>query len=129
MSTGFVELTPKYFLNENWEISEPIPPKPALLLMKKALPEEEEWRKWIKSTRIEVAGTAETTKISSDEKYDYFKSELGMNIILPKGSIEELRFKITLKGDDEISDDVVAIDGFPKDIIEEFQRILSKRRK
>lgn len=88
MSTGFVELTPKYFLNENWEISEPIPPKPALLLMKKALPEEEEWRKWIKSTRIEVAGTAETTKISSDEKYDYFKSELGMNIILPKGSIE-----------------------------------------
>lgn len=115
MSSTSVELIPKYFLNENWEISQPILPEPAL----KAFPEEEEWRKWIVSTRIEVAGVAETTKLSSDEEHEYLKSELGMNIIVPKGSIEEMRFKVTLKGDGEITDEVVAIDGFPKDLIEE----------
>jgi hypothetical protein len=115
MNEEAVELKPKYILDENWNVSEPIPPAPAL----KAFTREEELRQWIESTRIEVAPVTETTKISSDETYDYFKSELGMNIILPKGSIEELRFKITLKGDGEISDQVIAIDGFPKDKIEE----------
>lgn len=122
MSETFIELLPKYFLNENWEISQPIPPEPAL----KASPEEEQWRKWIEATRIEVARAAETTKVSSDEKYDYLKSELGMNIIVPKGSIEKMRFKVTLKGDGQISDEVIAIDGFPKDIIEEKEIIDGK---
>lgn len=49
-----------------------------------------------------------------------------MNIILPKGSIEKLRFKMTLKGDDEISHEVVAIDGFPKDVIEEKEIMAGK---
>ncbi|MCP8322009.1 MAG: hypothetical protein H3Z52_13905 [archaeon] len=126
MSTEFVELTPKYFLDKTWEILEPIQSQPGKVLGLGFSPEEEEWRKWIESTRIEVAGVAETTKISSEKKYDYFKSELGLNIILPRGSIEKLRFKITLKGDDEISDEVVAIDGFPKDVIEEKEIIGGK---
>lgn len=115
MDTGFIELRPKYFLNENWEIIEPIPPEGAL----KAETPEEDLKKWIESTVIKVAEVADTKVISSDNQYDYLKSELGMNIILPKGRIEKMRFKITLKGDGYVSDKVVAIDGFPKDVIEE----------
>lgn len=122
MSTAFVELSPKYLLDENWGISQPIPPEPALKLS----PEEEKWRKWITSTRIEVAGLAETKKLSSDEKSEYLKSELGMNIIVPRGKIEEMRFKVTLKGDGQVSDEVKAIDGFPKDVIEEREIIGGK---
>jgi hypothetical protein len=40
-----------------------------------------------------------------------------MNIIVPNGSIEKLRFKVTLMGNKE-SDEIIAIDGFPKDMIE-----------
>lgn len=76
-------------------------------------------KNWIQSTRIEIAPVAETKQIGSEQKYDYLKSELGMNIILPKGCIKELRFKVTLKGNNTISEKVVAVDGFPKDIIEE----------
>jgi hypothetical protein len=115
MDTGFIELRPKYFLNENWEILKPIPSEPAL---KSATPEEE-LKKWIESTVIKVTEVADTKVISSDNQYNYLKSELGMNIILPKGRIEKMRFKITLKGDGYVSDKVVAIDGFPKDVIEE----------
>ena len=74
--------------------------------------------KFIKEQRsigIEVAEAAKTKKLGSDEKHDYLKSELGMNIILPKGRITEMKFHITLIAEKK----VVAIDGFPKDVIEE----------
>lgn len=76
----------------------------------------------IRSTRIEVAEEAQTRKIGSDEKYDYFESEIGMNIIVPKGRIAEMRFRAILK----LEDGVVAIDGFPKDVIGEKEIVRGK---
>lgn len=72
----------------------------------------------IKNVRIEISPFAETSKIKSDEKYDYLKSELGMNMIIPMGKIEELRFSVDFNTDGD-KDPVIAIDGFPKDVIEE----------
>jgi|GEM_PF-1516360 len=76
--------------------------------------EEIEWLYWIKSIRIEIAEASYTRKIDFDKKYDYLHSEIGMNIIVPKGNIAEMRFKISLISDHR----VVAIDGFPKDVID-----------
>lgn len=77
--------------------------------------DEIEWLNWIKKIRIEIAEASQTRKIGSDEKYDYLESEVGMNIIVPKGIIENMRFQVTLKAEHK----VVAIDGFPKDVIAE----------
>lgn len=84
--------------------------------------EEEKLIGLIRSNRIEVAEAAETKKIGSDGKYDYLKSEIGMNIILPRGSIAEMRFYINLIAEG----DVVAIDGFPKDVIGETEIVGGK---
>ncbi len=112
---NIVELEPKYFLDERWQIIEPIP-APARLFVDS---EDEQWRNWIRAIRIEIKPVTNTKKISSDDENDYLECELGMNIILPRGAIEEMRFKVTLKGGSGISEGVYAIDGFPKDIIEE----------
>jgi hypothetical protein len=66
-------------------------------------------REWIRSTVIEVAPQAETVRLGDSE---YLKSEVGMNIILPAGRIEELRLKITLK-QRGASTDTFVTDGFP----------------
>ncbi len=66
--------------------------------------------------RIEVAEFANTKLLSSDRDTEYLSTELGMNIIVPKGKIRELRFQVELKGDDKGA--VHAIDGFPKDKID-----------
>ena len=161
MSKKFVQLEPKYLLDEEWKLSRPISGLRHPLLEKsagsltkedlkalteedlKALTEEDlkaiteaitiEGRvslapieamlemedkmltRLIRSIRIEVAEVAETKEIGSEGKYEYLKSELGMNIILPKGSIAEMRFNVALMPEGE----VVAIDGFPKDVIGE----------
>ncbi len=81
-----------------------------------------EWTKWIKSVRVEIAEASQTEKIKSDEKYDYLRSEMGMNIIVPQGKIAEMRFKVNLIADYR----VVAIDGFPKDVIEEKEIVKGK---
>ena len=75
--------------------------------------EEEEWIRWIKSIRIEIAEGADTRSIAKKRKYDYLKSEIGMNIIIPKGNIKEMRFYVKLLANPE----VMAIDGFPRDVI------------
>lgn len=86
-----------------------------LIGMEAGLSEEEaELLYWIKSIRIEIAEASYTRKIDSDKKYDYLHSEIGMNIIVPKGNIAEMRFKVSLISDHR----VVAIDGFPKDVID-----------
>ena len=108
-----VELSPTFVLNDDWTPKEPILPESGLL---KVSADQE---RAIRSVRIGVAENALTTKISSGSEYEYLRSELGMNIILPQGKIEELRFKITLKGDGKIGNGVVAIDGFPNDKIEQ----------
>ncbi|KYK34791.1 MAG: hypothetical protein AYK22_04775 [Thermoplasmatales archaeon SG8-52-3] len=136
MNKKFVQLEPKFILDEKWnpsgEISSLIRSEEDNLAIKgdieieipkgeekrvghRTLSKEEQLMKLIRSIRIEVAEEAITEKIGSDEKHDYFKSVLGMNIILPKGRIKELRFHITLMAERN----VVAIDGFPKDVIEE----------
>lgn len=122
MSNEIVKLEPIYFLNENWVFSGIIT-DPFISTMAARVPtEEDRWIAEIRKTRIEVAEAVQTREIGSDEKYDYFESEIGMNIIVPKGSIEEMRFHVALKAEDG----VVAIDGFPKDVIDEKEIIGGK---
>jgi hypothetical protein len=136
MNNKFVQLEPKYILDEKWnpskEITSLIHPEEKAIAHKGDMPigifrgeekplgdrilsEEEQLMKLIRSIRIEVAEEAITEKIGSDEENDYLKSVLGMNIILPRGRIKEMRYLITLIAERK----VVAIDGFPKDVIEE----------
>ena len=123
MSNKFVHIEPIYLLDGNWMFSEFIDSTDFLKLGGTKLSKEEiELKKCIRSTRIEVAEAAETKKICSDEKYDYFKSEIGMNIIVPRGSIAEMRFHADLQAESGI----VAIDGFPKDVIDEKEIIGGK---
>ena len=105
-----VQLTPAYFLDDNWEQIEQIPP-----VSNAMSDEEKEAVNWIRGTSIKIAPHAETVKVTPppDPNFDYLKSELGMNIILPKGSINELRFNVTLTPIAG-SADTVATDGFPK---------------
>lgn len=115
MSSEFVRLEPRYFLDENWKLSGLIREPRRFVITTGVETGEEKWTRMIRRLRIEVAEAAQTSKIGSDEKFDYFESEIGMNIILPRGRIEEMRFHVTLKGEGE----VVAIDGFPKGMIDE----------
>lgn len=155
MSNKSVTLEPRYFLDKNWKISKRIPslrrPELAELETKaemlepdvvfyqlsrlpdfeivrrklgKSETKKEKLDRLIRSTRIEIAEAAETREIISKGKYDYLKSEIGMNIILPEGSIDEMRFHVTLIAENK----VVAIDGFPKDVIKE-KNILSGKIK
>jgi len=71
----------------------------------------------INATKIKIADRSATRILSSDENFDYLESELGMNVILPRGTIDKLRYKITLFSKE--SDDVWAQDGFPKNEIDE----------
>jgi len=144
----FVELEPRYLLDENWEISGRIPstkkemwdfrrscwPGPAKgteaemtemeeeAKMVEMVEEEKGILELIRGTRIEIAEAAETKKIFSEGEYDYLEAEIGMNIILPKGNIAEMRFHVSLLPKDK----VVAIDGFPKDVIDEKEIIGGK---
>ncbi|NEP86885.1 MAG: hypothetical protein F6K18_08580 [Okeania sp. SIO2C2] len=72
----------------------------------------------IKQTRIEIAEYAESTIIGSDNKYDKIKAELGMNIIIPKGKIEQLRLEISLIGGTD-SEPIIAVDGLPSDLFDD----------
>lgn len=72
----------------------------------------------IKQTRIEIAEYAESTLIGSDHKYDKIESELGMNIIIPQGKIEQLRFEVSLK-ENTSSESIIAVDGMPSDLFDE----------
>ncbi len=72
----------------------------------------------IKQTRIEIAEYAESTIIGSDHKYDKIKAELGMNIIIPKGKIEQLRFEVSFK-ENSSDEPIIAVDGLPSDLFDE----------
>ncbi len=72
----------------------------------------------IKQTRIEIAEYAESTIIGSDHKYDKIKAELGMNIIIPKGKIEQLRFEVSFK-ENSGYEPIIAVDGLPSDLFDE----------
>ncbi len=108
-----IELNPEYILDDDWKAIGKIKSESGLFKVST-----DQYKK-IRSVRIEIADHATTEMIGSDSESEYLKSELGMNIILPEGRIEELRFKITLKGDGEIGNGVHAVDGFPNDKIEQ----------
>ena len=114
-----VSLVPTYYLDDDWENPELIRSGGAQVLSYgyEGSSSDEGLKEWIESTRIEVSRASLTTKLNSDESYDYYKTELGMNIIVPNGSIEELRFKVILS-DHEPTDDIIALDGFPKNMID-----------
>jgi len=76
--------------------------------------ERSKWIDWIRETSIEIAEAAHTKNVGSDENYEYYETELGMKIIVPKGKINELRFSVRLGS----NQDIIAIDGFPKDLVE-----------
>jgi hypothetical protein len=131
-----VALKPKFVLDENWEIPKRTfkvdSPKNVLWhsLTKaystneiKTEPvieiDNETIKELINEVRIEVAEAANTRALISndikDTNNDYLASQIGMNIVLPRGRIKRMRFKAELIADGE----VFAIDGFPKDQIDE----------
>jgi len=142
----YTPLEPRYFLDENWKHREGLSglpdgissgaeihlsrkywTAPAFAKQRKEQAPDyktklKKWTKWIKSVRIEIAEASQTEKIKSDEKYDYLRSEIGMNIIVPQGKIAEMRFRVSLIADNR----VVAIDGFPKDVIKEKEIVKGK---
>jgi hypothetical protein len=74
-------------------------------------------RKQIKAVRLEVAPASDVVALKRrDGKYRYFKAELGLNMIVPKGKVTHLRFLAALsQPDDETrSENPVALDGFPR---------------
>ncbi len=79
----------------------------------------------IKQTRIEIAEYAESTLIGSDDKYDKIETELGMNIIIPQGKIEQLRFEVYLK-ENNGSGVIFAVDGLPSDLFDEKYLVTGK---
>lgn len=113
------ELTPVYLLDEDWEFSNYVGPGGRFFGRRNLSKEEEEVLKWIRGTCIQIASIAETMIINGKADYKYLKTELRMNTVLPKGTIEEFRFKVALKGDGQLSEKVYAIDGFPRDKIED----------
>ena len=134
MSTKHISFESKYFLNDDWEplravepveTVEPMETKLMHFMLNTGVDEEEwleeQWLDWVRIVHIELAEAAETRRIGSDDRYEYYESEIGMNIIVPKGNIEELRYHVTLLGGD-----IVAVDGFPKDVINEIPLIAGR---
>jgi hypothetical protein len=64
---------------------------------------------------IAVAPASTSTQIRSDDRFRYIRADLGMNIIVPEGHLEELRFRATLAA---AGQEAVVIDGFPGNEIE-----------
>ena len=77
----------------------------------------EESKGWFDSVTFEIAETANTTISGTDNQYEYLKSDLGMNIVIPKAQIVKARFRIDFKCLDS-PDFPVVLDGFPNDEIE-----------
>jgi hypothetical protein len=72
----------------------------------------------LRALRLEIAEAADTVRVSRDDpEFDYFKTELGLNMIVPKGKVTELRFRASLG--DESDSEVIALDGFPKSDVDE----------
>lgn len=126
-----VDLTPKYFAKTTGEAVAEIPDTLQAKidsagywydesymfdkqLTEDQIPEASRLLREMHQTKIKIAEFAESTFLKSEGDYDYIKAEVGMNIIIPTGYINELRFNASLIP----SGDVVAIDGFPDDKIE-----------
>ena len=109
------ELTPRYLLKDDWEIDQPMPTESGA----KSIFGSDEILQGIRAIRIEVAPSANTRVISTDAESDCLLSEIGMNLVVPRGSIQELRFKATLLAEGEIGTDLIVLDGYPKGHVEQ----------
>ncbi len=89
-----VKLSAAHLLDDDWEPVADIAPSPRT----KSVSDERQVLDWIRATSIEIAPRAETVPltVAGDGGAGYLKSEVGMNIVLPIGHIDELRFKVTL---------------------------------
>jgi len=129
VSEKTVQLKPRYILDKDWNRVNYVPSTRSSILphindrtKTRATKQEQELSKWINQIRIEIAEQAVTERFKTDDKFAYIKSEIGMNMIVPKGRIENLRFKVTLNSENG----VIALDGFPKDEINEIPLIDGK---
>jgi hypothetical protein len=110
-----IQLSAAQLLNDDWEPVSAISPG----LVVKAFGDEQLVRKWIQATSIVIAPKAETVSVTpaaAGAAFGYLRSEIGMNIILPKGTIDELRFQVTLSQTGG-AEDTFAADGFPNSSI------------
>lgn len=92
---------------------------------------QEQLKKLLYEVRVEIAEAACTVPIPGNNmpdefkstlaSYEYYRSDFGMNMVLPRGyRLEELRFKIGLMGDGKKgAARVIALDGWPRNIIRE----------
>ena len=53
-----------------------------------------------------------------DERYEYFKAEFGMNINVPEGKVNQIRFYLTMLADGIGSEKAQVVSGFPNDLIQ-----------
>jgi hypothetical protein len=89
-----IRLRAVHLLDDDWEPVADVAPD----LHAKSAGPDDQIRDWIRATFIEIAPHAETVQVggTSNAGSEYLKSEVGMNIILPAGYIDELRLKINL---------------------------------
>ena len=108
-----VRLRAVQVLDDAWEPVADLEPA----LHTKSVDDERLVRDWIRASCIEIAPHAETVPVAAmgDGRTEYLRSEIGMNIVLPSGYIEELRFKVTLVHAGTGA--VFAQDGFPNSSI------------
>lgn len=86
---------------------------------------ERELSEQIRSPSISVAKYAEVLKIPNDklsdtirdDMFEYFRIDTGMNILVPVGRINELRFVFSIFADGRQSNSAFAIDGFPNNML------------
>jgi len=67
------------------------------------------------ATRIEIADFADTTEVGPKGTSTVLKTEMGMNIVIPKGKIKALHYFVKLYDPDNPSVKIVALDGLPSD--------------
>lgn len=84
----------------------------------------------ISEVKIGISEHVDTIKIQEGDTEDLYKELFGMQLIVPKGKIEKLRFKISfeLPENSNESKKIYACDGFPKTKIE-LKSILSGKIK
>lgn len=107
-------------------------------LQKKRMPisiatqeKEEEVLDWLADVfdaRIEIAEMAGQEILKQEGNYEYVKSDLNMNMIVPKGSLKQLRFIVAIQQKASSQKKIYATDGFPNDLIED-KHILAGRIK
>lgn len=72
----------------------------------------------IRALRIQIANHAITTPLPAQDGQERLLTRLGMNMIVPRGRITELRLKVDLTGTPKTKGEPIAVDGFPNDRVD-----------